>query len=185
MDNRDNYAEFVSNIYSVVLEIMPAGGKSLLTFAAGEISRNEISDSAFLRNEKGLYFYSILLSNSEKFHIDPSKIILHRSLIFRDEVSIQHSCYAKNVRRWLNGQAPRKRRCRADFVVLTYCWITAFGSDRKSESKYVLAREKTRMICQRILSKTEYASSISLLDLIWLASSYSYFPQGFTMECNP
>lgn len=184
MDNRNNYAEFVSDIYSVVLEIMPDSSKGLLTFAAGEISRNEISDFAFLRNEKALYFYSVLLSNYEKFHIDPSQVVLHRSLIFRDELLIQHSCYAKNVHRWLNGQVPRKRRCRADFTVLTYCWITAFGSDRKNEPKYVLAREKTRLICQHILTETEYDTSLSMLELIWLASNYAYFPQGFSSQKN-
>lgn len=182
MDSRNTYAEFVSDIYSVILDIMPTDSKGLLTFAAGEVSRNEISDSALLRNEKALYFYSVLLSNCEKFHIDPSGIILHRSLIFRDEISIQHSCYAKNVRRWLNGQIPRKRRCRADFTVLTYCWITAFGSVRKNEPKYMLARKKIRIICQQILSEAEYDKSLSLLDLIWLASSYAYFPQGFSSK---
>ena len=176
MPDKNKYAGFVSDVYSAVLDIMPDNSKSLLTFAAGEVSGYELGDSAFLQNEKALYFYSILLSNHEKFHIDPSKIVLHRSLIFRDEVSIQHSCYAKNLRRWMNGQLPRKRLCRAEFTTLTYCWITAFGSPEKEEPKYVLARENITSICQDILHETGYDKSISLLDLIWLAANYAYFP---------
>lgn len=179
MKKTSNYSQFVSSIYSVITGLMPPGSKNLLTFAAGGKSVNGLSDSAFLRNEKALYFYNVLKSGSELFQIDTSEITLHRTLFFHDEVSIDHSCYPKNLRRWMKGQVPRKRRCRADFAVLTFCWITAFGSDMKDRKEYVSARDQVRQICRQILPEEICGDSAPLLELIWLASGYSYFPQHF------
>lgn len=174
---RVEYSEFVTEIYTAITEVMPSESKSLLTFAAGEVSRNETNEIAFLRNEKASYFYELLLSNSELFRIDPSGIILQRSLIFKDEIAIRHSCYAKNIRRWMNGQLPRKRRCRAEFAVLAYCWATAFGAEQRNSANHIKCRENIRRLCHRVLGETK-ADDYPLLDLIWLASCTSYMPQS-------
>lgn len=172
---RTAYSEFVTDIFSAITEIMPSDNHSLLTFSAGEISRSETNEVAYLRNEKALYFYRNLLSNSDLFQIDPSTIILQRSLIFNDEVAIRHSCYAKNLRRWMKGQIPRKRRCRVDFAVLSYCWITAFGSDRQYQLDYQLCKSKVKRICRSIISDIE--SDIPLLNMIWYASCKAYMTE--------
>lgn len=173
MKHRTAYSEFLTDIYSAITEIMPTDSTSLLTFASGEISKNETNEIAYLRNEKALYFYKNLLSNSELFQIDPSTVILQRSLLFSDEIAIRHSCYAKNLRRWMNGQAPRKRRCRADFAVLSYCWITAFGSDKQYQLDYQLCKSAVKQICRNIIPDSEF--NLHLLNMIWLASTKAYF----------
>ena len=171
------YAAFVSSIYEAVMDMVPPESRSLMTFAAGEVSRNETNEAAFLRNEKALYFYKVLASNAELFQIDPSKVILQSSIIFRDEVAVSHSCYAKNLRRWMNGQLPRKRRCRAEFAVLTYCWVTAFGSASRNSDEYRKCREKVNRICQKSLTDP-VDNDLPLLELIWRASCCAYMPHS-------
>lgn len=182
MKRRTAYSEFVTEIYSAITEIMPSDNHSLLTFAAGEVSRNETNETAYLRNEKALYFYMNLLSYSELFQIDPSTIILQRSLIFNNEVAIKHSCYAKNLRRWMNGQTPRKRRCRVDFAVLSYCWITAFGSSQQYQPDYQICKSKIKQICRNIISDSE--RDIPLLNMLWQASTNAYMPSLNNHYCH-
>lgn len=169
------YSEYVTEIYNAITEVMPSGSRSLLTFAAGEPSRNETNESAYLRNEKALFFYNVLVSNAELFQIDTSNIVLHHSLLFRDEVAIKHSCYSKNLRRWMKGQLPRKRRCRAEFAVLAYCWASAFGTEKQFSDNHLLCKKKIREICYYVLNET-YSEDCSLLELIWHASCNAYIP---------
>lgn len=119
-DRPIDYSELITQIYNIVAGVMPSNSRSLLTFASGGDPEHETNETAYLRNEKALYFYSVLVSNSDLFQIDQSAIFLQQSLLFRDEIAIQHSCYAKNLRRWMSGQIPRKRRCRAEFAALAY-----------------------------------------------------------------
>ena len=169
------YSSFVSAVYDAVMEVLPPGSRSLMTFAAGEASKYETGEAAFLRNQKALYFYKVLVSNSEMFGIDPSTVILQSSIIYRDEVAISHSCYAKNLRRWMKGQLPRKRRCRAEFAALTYCWATAFGSPQQNSNEYIRCREKIKRICRRSLADPS-EKELPLHELIWRASCSAYMP---------
>ena len=155
---------------------MPSNTRSLLTFASGGDPQHETNDTAYLRNEKALYFYNVLVSNAELFQIDRSAVFLQQSLLFPDEIAIQHSCYAKNIRRWMNGQVPRKRRCRSEFAALAYSWACAFGAGRRSDDKYVLCRDRIRTICQSSADPISL-EDCSLLDLIWHASCNAYMEQ--------
>ena len=171
-----DYSEFVTQIYNAVIDVMPLNSRGLLAFASGGDLENETNETAYLRNEKAIYFYSVLVSNSELFQIDQSNIFLQQSLLFQDEIAIHHSCYAKNLRRWMNGQIPRKRRCRSEFAALAYSWANAFGTNQQNDDKYVLCRERIRVLCQASIDH-HALDAFPLLDLIWHASCNAYLSQ--------
>jgi len=175
-DRPINYSEFVTQIYNAITYVMPSNTRSLLTFASGGDPEHETNETAYLRNEKALFFYNVLVSNSELFQIDQSTVFLQQSLLFRDEIAIQHSCYGKNLRRWMNGQIPRKRRCRAEFAALAYSWANAFGTNQQQDEKYLLCRDRIRMLCQSYTNQFDLGSH-TLLGLIWNASCNSYIAQ--------
>ena len=45
-----------------------------------------------------------------------------------------HSCYARNLRRWMNGTLSRKHVCQTEFDVLCVCWALGWGGKYPTEA---------------------------------------------------
>ena len=176
------YSRFVNDSFSVISEILPAEGNKLLSFAYGEKKRvgtNEIeslsdqtNEFAFLNDNKALMFYALLVSNAGTFGIDPSGLFLSRSRIDPDNISIDHCCYSKNLRRWMNGQKSRKALNRAEYVVLLYCWAIDWYGNGYHDRAHKVCRKKLTALCTTILGDDD--TSRDLLTLLWSASHRSY-----------
>lgn len=55
-----------------------------------------------------------------------------RSLV-TDVPLVAHAAYARNLRRWESGTLPRKRRARADLVVVATCWLVGWEDGHDAE----------------------------------------------------
>lgn len=185
----NDYSKFIKDSFSIVSVLLPPNEIPASVFAFGGIpdfrtngqiqhsspnsSPSLPSDYAILSNNKAYMFYAILISHSDMFEINPSSIRIHHSRVIPDEVSISHSCYSKNLKRWMNGQKSRKRLTRAEYVTLIYCWTMNWFNSAPSDSVYNECYKKLRSLCVNLLSLEE-TDNTDLLSLLWKASNKSY-----------
>lgn len=176
------YSKFVNDTFSTISEILPSSGNKALSFAYGQnnFSRtNEnqlpsglLSDYAALNNSKAALFYALTTSHADMFGVDHSNLKLEKHKIYTNSITIHHSCYSKNLRRWMNGQRSRKAINRLEYIVLVYCWsIDWYGNGYRDQS-HILCRNELMSLCKRILGTA--GSSFGLLELLWYASCKSY-----------
>lgn len=176
------YSTFINDTFSIISAVLPSSGNKVLAFSYGEnnIHRtNEIklpsslmSDYASLTNSKAALFYALTISHADMFGVDHSNIKLEKHKLYTDSISIHHSCYSKNLRRWMNGQKSRKALNRLEYIVLVYCWSIDWYGVGYMDQSHILCRNELVSLCKRILGKTDF--SCRLLDLLWYASCKSY-----------
>ena len=127
------YAAFVTRSLEYIFPLMEA--PTLSCFAEGGRRQPAcLGDYAVLRDEQALYFLKLLHRNSGLLGIDPADYPLQRSLLRGDCVKYPHSCYPKNLRRWMQGTVSRKKKCRVEFAVLLTCWVVGWADPPASES---------------------------------------------------
>lgn len=169
------YTEFVTKIFNCISERFDASQNALVLFAEGSegINRSGSQEYAVLRNDRAQLFYSILCSNMELFGIKHPEHELKISKIYPDEMKIAHSCYPKNVRRWLNGTISRKKNCRIEFCILAWChaakWSASFASEKIDT--YDNYQKKLLEICNGYLDTQERELTVSLL---WRTNCEAY-----------
>lgn len=169
----NSYSRFINESFRIITRILPSNGNKLYTFANGEGSDSQgTNEFACLENHKAIMFYGLFVSNAEYFKIDPVSLILKRSKIYPDNVSIVHSCYEKNMRRWLNGQKSRKALNRAEYVLLVYCWSIDWYGKGYQDQSHLKCRKELSDLCRAILKTTD--TDIDLLSLLWSASRKAY-----------
>lgn len=192
----NDYSKFIKYSFSIVSELLPPNEIPTSVFAFGGIpdfktngqiqysspnsSPSLPSDYAILSNNKAYIFYAILISHSDMFGINPSSVRIHHSRLFPDEVSVSHSCYSRNLKRWMNGQKSRKRLTRAEYVTLIYCWTMNWFDNLPLESVHIECYKQLKHLCIELLSHDENADT-DLLSLLWKTSNKcylsSYLPQ--------
>lgn len=99
-----------------------------------------------------------------------------RSPLAPDQAKYVHSCYPKNLRRWMGATLPRKKKCRAEFALLAACWAagweTPFSPDRRSAA----CRRAVTALCADLLGepRAEPADLPALAALLWEAGQAAY-----------
>ena len=133
-------------------------------------------ECAVLRNDNAKVFVSVIQNHSKLLGISDMEYQLQQSKIYPVEVKIRHSCYPKNVKRWLSGTVSRKKRCRLEFCVLVWCHAAGW-SQMPDEKNMVLkkCREDLQEICMDYLPQKEKIYQEFTFEMLWKASSSAYY----------
>lgn len=130
------YAAFVTRSLEQIFPLMEV--PTLGCFAEGGCAPTPCPpDYAALRGDKALFFLQLLHRNKTLLGIDPADYSLQHSLLPDAPVRYVHSCYPKNLRRWMTGTVSRKKKCRVEFAVLLTCWTV--GWTQSDEADRLLA----------------------------------------------
>ena len=92
---------------------------------------------AVLRNEYAELFAMVIQNHLELLEISEDIYQVVHSKLYLYGVKIVHSCYEKNLRRWMSGTISRKK-CKIEFCVFTWCNAIGWNLvlDEQNEKKY-------------------------------------------------
>ena len=128
MNNFDSYAAFTAAVVSLVAPLMPGDLDAKVRFSGcyGQWGWPS-SDAATLRGERALFLEGLAIETESVTGIDSS---LYRTKLgpASHMPLLNHSAYARNLRRWETGTLPRKAKARADFVLVAACWLLSWGA---------------------------------------------------------
>lgn len=168
------YTEFVNQVFTCISSLFPSQEKKWNIFAEGPADiLSATPEYAILRNENADMFCSLIRQNADLFEIQPSDYEAVSSPLYPSERKIVHSCYPKNIRRWIQGTVSRKKACRVEFCVLTWCHVQNWNRpiEKEQEEKFLAAKKGLLQICNKFLHTQYTQLSIKLL---WQASSAAY-----------
>ncbi len=178
------YTEFVQRIYQVIVDLYQVEqGMGLRIFAegSGENLYSGNQEYAILRNKKAEIFITVIQNHLELLGISEEMFHVKHSMLYPSEVKITHSCYPKNMRRWLSGTVSRKKKCRIEFCVLVYCHAIGWDLSLKEEnSELVKCRQELWKICMDYLSDVDKQYFMELnkkevsFEMLWRAGSFAY-----------
>lgn len=171
------YTEFVKRTYGAICELYGLEGSPMLRVFAEGPDNPEYSQSqeyVVLKNKYAVTFFSVIMQNSHFTGIPSTEYKLQKSLLCPDEVKISHSCYPKNMRKWLSGQLSRKKKCRLEFCVLVWCHAVGWSIlPDYDEPKLFKCRQKLREICLDYLAEDDINNKDCTFEMLWKASSYT------------
>ena len=102
-----------------------------------------------------------------------SFIHVKHSVLYPSEVKIVHSCYPKNIRRWLAGTINRKRKCRIEFCTLVCCYAIGWDLSLEDENlELTKCRQALWEICINYLSNVD-KKEVSF-EMLWRISDCAY-----------
>ena len=167
------YTKFVNQVFTCISDLFPNRAKELDLFAEGsEQVYSSMQEYAVLRNENADLFCSLITQYTELFEMPQSDYQPIYSPIYPSERKITHSCYPKNIRRWMNGTISRKKTCRVEFCVLVWCHIQNWNRPVEEDvDKFLIARSRLLKICNEFLH-AEYFQLY--LECLWKASCAAY-----------
>ena len=137
MKHEMTYSIFLSRVLACVAPLMPAGSSIIRMFCGCETIVVACLDTdgaphTLLPSADEARLYGKRAEAFSKLEIETSGITNMDSGIFAcgystttGEADLDISIYARNIRRWLNGQAPRKKRARVELCAAASLW--AFG----------------------------------------------------------
>jgi len=168
------YTEYVNQVFTCISNLFPSQEKKWNIFAEGPVDiLSATPEYAILRNENADMFCSLIKQNADLFGIQPSDYEPVSSPLYPSEKKIVHSCYSKNIRRWMQGTVSRKKTCRVEFCVLTWCHVQNWNRpiEKEQEEKFLAAKKVLLQICNKFLH-TQY-TQLSI-ELLWQTSSAAY-----------
>ena len=141
--DRMNYTSFISELFHCIEPLLPAQRNPLVAFCSAMPIESGwcIQDSALLMNDCAEFYLRVIRKNKDVFQIKAENYMSTPSLIRKGETRYNHSCYPKNVRRWLQGTLSRKKECRVQFCTFLYCWATGWGNPGVEHEKCQQARD--------------------------------------------
>ncbi len=166
------YSLFVNRVIACIREMTGNDEKGMSWFCEGIscMEKTTVQEYALLRGSDARYFINIIYSCKEIFDIEEDDYRLEPSRI--SGVKYQHTCYPKNIRRWLNGTVSRKKRCRVELVALVICWATDWGF---SSERSIICVDSLGAVCSDILGEKVCISCVQdLADALWRACLWSY-----------
>ena len=189
------YTRFVNELLECVFKLISKYDNKLSAFAEHGADSNCMQEVAFLRDDDAVLFVDIIHDNSDILGVDKDdyELILPKSKFSR--IKYSHSCYPKNVRRWMKGTLSRKKRCRAEFITLVVCWAIDWKRKMGMEDAYVECRNGLLEACRKVFSDSgvgcerndgkklsdnvmsgEYKVNTvkELVEILWMASQIAY-----------
>ena len=159
-----NYTSFISELFHCIEPLLPAQRNPLVAFCSAMPIESGwcIQDSALLMNDCAEFYLRVIRKNKDVFQIKGENYMSKPSLIRKGETRYNHSCYPKNVRRWLQGTLSRKKECRVQFCTFLYCWATGWGNPGVEHEK---CQQELRKICKSYFP--EVSEELDLLSLFW------------------
>lgn len=174
-----SYIEFVRRAYAALSELYEIdSGNMYGIFAEGPVKQtySQNQEYAILRNEYAELFIVIIQNHLELLEISDAEYQVENSNLYPNEVKIVHSCYPKNLRRWLSGTISRKKKCRIEFCVLVWCHAIGWNLllDDQNEKQYK-CRQDLERICADYLPKGDVKEKEISFEMLWKASTEAYF----------
>lgn len=155
------YTKFVHDIITCVLEHYIHEENKLGILAEGVADYQQYSGTqeyAVLRNEQAELFVDSIHRNSELLGIEKSEYRLRDSKLLKTERKYVHSCYPKNLRRWMNGTVSRKKRCRVELCTLLFCWSDCWNTSDDQQCRNAMV-----YICDKYLQTDKKEFSFAML----------------------
>ena len=189
------YREFVSRVVSCVEPLVADGRNVLRMFCGAEVidlgalpfgvSPVVLPSTDFARvyGKRAELFSDVGMGIVDIVGVSESAYACQHSKS-TGEAYMDVSCYARNVRRWMGGQLPRKIKARADFCIAATCW--AFGwsmtgdCDGFEADAVFSCRARLLEVAGELLDgregipAPEAASPYDLARVLWLASMRAY-----------
>lgn len=168
------YTEFINEIYKCIIHTFDSKDNAVRIFCEGpdQSLYSGSQEYAVLRNEYARFFFDTICNNDDLPGIRKEEFVLKSSPIYPGEIKLVHSCYPKNVRRWLKGTISRKRKCRIEFCVLVWCHAMGWKNESVSDEKLDSCRNQITEICRNYIEIDE-ANQFSF-EMIWRAASSAY-----------
>lgn len=131
-----SYACFVKDVYECIKRYSADDAFSLSAFAEGpealKPGHSGTQEYAVLRNDYARLFFDTVSALEKQYMPESRAHKLEESRLMPGEVRITHSCYPRNLRRWMNDTISRKQRCRAELCALIWCWYASWLEEVKS-----------------------------------------------------
>lgn len=129
------YDQFVRGLLDAICPVLPNDVSPELSFSGSmDAGRKPGPDMAIVGGRRAITFLRTSALAFESTGVSPDSYEVTRSLV-TDVPLVAHSAYARNIRRWESGTLPRKRRARADFVIVATCWILGWEDGRDASSE--------------------------------------------------
>ncbi|MBR1900085.1 MAG: hypothetical protein IJ820_03370 [Lachnospiraceae bacterium] len=168
-----SYACFVKDVYECIKRYSDNDAFSLSVFAEGpEALKPEHSGTqeyAVFRNDYARMFFDIVSALEKQYMPESRAHKLEESRLMPGEVRITHSCYPRNLRRWMNDTISRKQRCRAELCALIWCWYASWLEEVNPE----ISKDEVARSLMEICSKYTEGHSFCL-GVLWNACTSAY-----------
>ena len=175
----DLYGYFVECTIMCIQRVLSDTEYSVSVFCeGGKTDCKRCSEYACLYDEQAELFVWLLRERAEQIGLHRELFQLRRSrMTLRSRVPslwYPHSCYPKNIRRWIKGTVSRKKKCRAEFTALVACWAAGWCKELRQESAYCEIRNelKNRFFAEET---TPIQDIRALFDLLWNVSEQAYW----------
>lgn len=178
------YNELVKQMVESVFESICDMPRSLSVVAQGgeEYENCTMQDYADLRGPCAELFGAVIHDHVDVFKVDVAQFPVFEIRILNSnekKKKYTHSCYPRNLRRWMNDTTPRKKKCRAELVTLICCWASGWKYELSREENHVECRKKLRMMCSEILKEEledrDFENMKELTALLWKTSEVVYY----------
>ena len=136
-----SYSQFVGSIVKVVSPLLsPAVSPDLSFSGSPEDGRLPGADSAMLSGRRACTFLATAANAHEFTGVSPDDYGLTYGAATGLPL-VYHAAYARNIRRWRKGTLPRKRKARADLVLVATCWLCGWEDGGRPNAE-ALARAR-------------------------------------------
>ena len=131
--NSIRYDQFVRKLLDVMRPVLPEGVSPELSFSGSmDAGRKPGPDMAVVGGRRAITFLRTSALAFDITGVSPDCYEVTRTLVTGIPL-VAHAAYARNLRRWEGGTLPRKRRSRADLVVVATCWLVGWEDGRDAE----------------------------------------------------
>lgn len=168
------YTEFVTRLLNCIFTILPKDKSPIESFAETE-DRCRLSSREFsvLKNKNAEMFHKVIQTYEEVLGVAEEEYRPFSTSLCPEQPRLSHSCYPKNLQRWLKGTVSRKKQCRVEFCVLVYCHAMNWSMEAsEGTGKYAECRSELIEICNEFLGET--AEKEFSFELLWRASCAAY-----------
>lgn len=168
-----SYASFVTDVFECVKHYSGYDSFSLSVFAEGpealKPGHSGTQEYAVLRNDHARLFFDTVTTLEGQYMPDGRAYKLEESWLMPGEIKITHSCYPRNLRRWMNGTISRKQRCRAELCALIWCWYASWLDEVNPEVNKDEVDITLMNICCNYTERRSFC-----LDVLWNACTSAY-----------
>ena len=168
-----SYACFVKDVYECIKRYSDNDAFSLSVFAEGpealKSGHSGTQEYAVLRNDYARMFFDIVSTLEKRYMPESGAHKLVESRLMPGEIKIAHSCYPRNLRRWMNDTISRKQRCRAELCALIWCWYASWLEEVNPE----INKDEVARSLMDICSKYTEGHSFCL-GVLWDACTNAY-----------
>lgn len=179
-----SYSEFVEGVLACLNPLLPSGAdeKLVLSGCSGGWGY-PCSDSATLRGARALYLERLARIGEEVTGVESR---FYRTQLGPSKTApiLSHSVYARNIRRWLRGTVPRKRKARADFVLITTCWLFGWGDKDLAFSEVAVEARKTVLGWVDTGNTYSDGGELAIITVLWNESTRSCLSLGSANQCS-